>query len=70
MVQFQHYVFECRLLSNSKPRLPATPDPNEVDVCWVALNRLSNVPLLPPIADRLIEALRSPDERQLFVASV
>ncbi len=61
------FFFECRLFPNSEPRLPATPDPNEVDVCWVAMDAFANTPLLPPIAGRLIEALRSPNERQWFV---
>lgn len=64
------FFFECRLTSNSEPRLPATPDPNEVDVCWVVLTAFANAPLLPPLAERLIEALRSPDEREVFVMDV
>ena len=64
------FFFECQLLPSSEPHLPAAPDPNEVDVCWMPLHELPAAPLMPPIADRLIEALRSPNEREIFVMGV
>jgi hypothetical protein len=64
---FLPFGFTGKLRDGSEPRLPDTPDVNQAGVRWVPLVELPNAPLLPGIADRVIEALGSPNERELFV---
>ncbi len=51
-------VFESRLRVGCVPQLSSQPDPYQVGVEWVRLDDLPAAPLLPPIADRLLAALR------------
>ena len=49
--------FQCALAPGSEPHLPATSDPNQVDVCWVPLTELKHAPLLPQVGAQLEQAL-------------
>ncbi len=60
-------VFECHLRAGSEPRMPDVPDTFQIGVHWVAFAELATVPLIPPIADRLITALRSPPAIDPFI---
>lgn len=52
--------FECTLLPNNEPRLPAQPDPYQTAVRWVPLAELPTLRLLPDIAAIILETLQSP----------
>jgi 8-oxo-dGTP diphosphatase len=54
--------FQCRLARGSEPRMPKTPDPNQIALRWIPLNALSGVPLLPRIANELLQALEHPHQ--------
>lgn len=61
------FVFAASLTGGSEPSMPEAPDPNQTGVRWIALEDLVHVPLLPPIADALLCALRSPEAATAFV---
>lgn len=50
-------IFHCALAPGSEPHLPATADPNQVDVCWVPLTQLKHAPMLPQVGAQLEQAL-------------
>ena len=41
--------FHCTLQDGSEPRLPDVPDPNQVGVEWLPLERLEAAPLFPSL---------------------
>jgi ADP-ribose pyrophosphatase YjhB (NUDIX family) len=51
-------IFRAELRPGSEPRLPDAPDPWQIGVEWAPLDELPNLPLLPRMAGRLVEALR------------
>jgi 8-oxo-dGTP pyrophosphatase MutT (NUDIX family) len=51
------FIFECALKPGSEPAMPDTPDPNQIGIVWVALDDLSDAPLLPRIAGLLTDML-------------
>ncbi|WP_248924842.1 NUDIX domain-containing protein [Paenibacillus hamazuiensis] len=51
-------MFDCRLKPGSVPRLPDRPDPNQIGVKWVPLDRLHEVKLYPNIGSRIVEYAR------------
>ncbi len=55
-----HYLklfFECKLKPGSVPKLPEKPDPNQVAVEWIQMNRLADTLVIPDIGDVLDKAL-------------
>lgn len=56
---FLKLFFECELKPGSVPRLPDKPDPNEVAVEWLPLDRLDQHPVIPGVSKQLAEALSS-----------
>ena len=58
---FHKLLFECRLEEGSEPKLPETPDPNEVAVEWLPLKSISDPPkaIIPDIANQLTTALET-----------
>lgn len=59
-------VFDCQLLTATKPRLSDQPDPNQTAVKWVKLSELESVELLPHIADQIVEYARSRKVERVF----
>lgn len=57
-------VFTARLRPGQAPKLPSSPDPNQVGVEWVPLAALENLPaskyppVFPEIGPQLLEAIR------------
>lgn len=43
--------FHCTLRDGSEPRLPDVPDPYQVGVEWLPLERLEAAPLLPDLGE-------------------
>lgn len=41
--------FDCELVGDSTPRLPAVPDTNQVGVVWLDLDSIETEPLLPDL---------------------
>ncbi len=56
---FLKLFFECELKPGSVPRLPDKPDPNEVAVEWLPLDKLDQHPVIPGVSKQLAEALSS-----------
>ena len=50
-------VFRCELRERSEPRLPDTPDANEIAVHWIPFGEFPDAPLVPKIQRRIIAAL-------------
>jgi 8-oxo-dGTP diphosphatase len=42
--------FECKLLEGNEPRLPKTPDPNQIGIKWIPVSELGAIQLYPKIA--------------------
>lgn len=59
------FVFQCSLKAGCTPRLPSSPDQNQIDVCWVPLLDLETLlpparpALYPDIITQLLESYRS-----------
>lgn len=58
--------FHCTLREGSEPRLPDVPDPNQVGVEWVPLERLEVAPLLPDLDALWREMVESSPAVSLF----
>lgn len=63
-------VFHCTLREGSIPRMPDTPDKDQVGVQWIPLRALPTAPLIPQIAHRLIAALHMLDLSDPFCAEI
>jgi 8-oxo-dGTP diphosphatase len=59
-------IFRGYLQSGSEPQLPLLPDAHQVAVQWVPLAELTAQPLLPRIADQLLELIAAPPAHNLF----
>jgi ADP-ribose pyrophosphatase YjhB (NUDIX family) len=53
-------LFACALRPGSVPRLPDTPDPDQVAVRWIPLTSFPHEPLIPAIQERVLTALQNP----------
>ena len=51
--------FECTLKPGSEPRLPDSPDINEVAVEWISIDQLSSLPLIPEFDEELLRIIES-----------
>ncbi|GAB4467788.1 MAG: hypothetical protein OHK0029_39850 [Armatimonadaceae bacterium] len=51
-------LFQVSLLPGSEPAQPPSPDPYQVGVEWVPLDKLTEVRVYPPIAESLVSLLR------------
>lgn len=60
-------VFEGTLKDGCTPGLSSQPDPYQLGVEWVRLDDLPATPLLPPIAKRLLAALRAGPLDDLYI---
>ncbi|MBN2047747.1 MAG: NUDIX domain-containing protein [Anaerolineaceae bacterium] len=58
-IQKLSLLFLCHILPDQVAQLPRHPDPNQVDVTWVKLGTLKNLPVIPNIGDELARSLRS-----------
>ena len=63
-----HYLkffFECKLKPGSIPKLPETPDPNEIAVEWLPFDSLAKELVIPHISEALPKALKR--DKEIFV---
>lgn len=51
--------FLCTLTANSEPQMPRIADPNQIDVVWLPIDALDDIPVLPVIGKELAKALES-----------
>ena len=51
--------FLCTLKENSEPQMPRIADPNQIDVVWLPIDALDDIPVLPVIGKELAKALES-----------
>ena len=59
-------IFEGKIPENSIPRLPNTPDPNQIGVKWIRLSELERLELLPHLAKQIIEYGQVKENRKIF----
>ncbi|MEE4194572.1 MAG: NUDIX domain-containing protein [Anaerolineae bacterium] len=52
-------LFLARIMPGNKPQQPLISDPNQIDVLWMPLDVLDELPLIPAIAPQLNRALES-----------
>lgn len=48
-----HLIFECKLINNSIPKLPRQPDPHQVAVKWIPVDKLESLLLIPNISKQI-----------------
>ena len=65
LTHFLKFFFECKLKSGSAPKLPETPDPNEIAVEWLPFDSLTKELVIPDISEALPKALKR--YREIFV---
>jgi 8-oxo-dGTP diphosphatase len=54
------FIFECRLLPGSVPRMPEKPDENQTGVKWVPMSELDRITLYPELlAEKIREYFSS-----------
>ena len=49
-----HLMFDCKIKEGSIPKLPNNPDPNQIGVKWIPLNKLDEILLFPKIEDQIL----------------
>lgn len=52
-------LFLARIMPGNKPEQPLISDPNQIDVLWMPLDSLDELPIIPAIAPQLQRALES-----------
>jgi ADP-ribose pyrophosphatase YjhB (NUDIX family) len=52
------FFFLCRPLPGSEARLPDTPDQDETAICWLTLEALPEVEVLPQVSNQLLAAIQ------------
>lgn len=52
-------LFLARIMPGNKPQQPLVSDPNQIDVLWMPLDVLDDLPIIPAIAPQLHRALES-----------
>ena len=52
-------LFLSRLMPGNQPEQPLVSDPNQIDVLWMPLSSLDDLPVIPAIGSRLNQALQS-----------
>ncbi|USB33371.1 NUDIX domain-containing protein [Paenibacillus sp. YPG26] len=50
-----HLIFECKLINSSIPKLPPQPDPHQVAVKWIPVDKLESILLIPNISEQIKE---------------
>jgi len=50
-------VFLCKQTLGKEPQMPKIPDPNQIDVTWLPLHALDELPVLPVIGKELQNSL-------------
>lgn len=61
-------LFLATLLPGYEPHLPEVPEGYQTGVCWIDLNKLHQIPLLPPgIYAKVLPALEKPDDFDPFM---
>ncbi len=66
-------IFACQLNGGSEPHMPDSPDPGQLDVCWVPLSDLNpglDPPLTPKVGEKLLHFLEIGDNDDPFCLSV
>ncbi|MDN4494340.1 NUDIX domain-containing protein [Ureibacillus aquaedulcis] len=53
-------IFDCKIIDDSIPELPNNPDPNQIGVKWIPLNKLKNIVLYPNIKEQILAYAKSP----------
>jgi ADP-ribose pyrophosphatase YjhB (NUDIX family) len=63
--------FRCELVTDSEPRMPVKPDPNQIDVRWIPLAGLALQPLIASelLIRELPRLLEDPTNAQRFESS-
>lgn len=51
------HLFACKLLPDSKPHMPDTPDKNQIGVRWVALDQVGSITLYPDLGNDLVRVI-------------
>lgn len=52
-------LFLARIMPGNKPQQPLISDPNQIDVLWMPLDSLEELPVIPAIAPQLQRALET-----------
>jgi 8-oxo-dGTP diphosphatase len=52
-------LFLSRIMPGNKPQQPLISDPNQIDVLWMPLDTLEDLPVIPAIGPQLKRALES-----------
>ena len=52
-------LFLARIMPGNKPQQPMISDPNQIDVLWMPLDSLGELPVIPAIVPQLQRALES-----------
>lgn len=64
-------LFLCQLKPESDPQQPPVSDPNQIDVLWMPLDSLEDLPVIPAIAPQMQQALQSRSATgNLFIDSI
>ncbi|NSW51273.1 MAG: NUDIX domain-containing protein [Anaerolineae bacterium] len=51
--------FLCSLQPGSEPQMPRIADPNQIDVVWLPIDALDDIPVLPVVGKELAKALET-----------
>ena len=52
-------LFLCRIMPGNKPQQPLVSDPDQIDVLWMPLDSLEDLPVIPAIGPQLYRSLES-----------
>ena len=52
-------LFLCRIMPGNEPHQPRISDPNQIDVLWMPISALSELPVVPSVGAQLATALES-----------
>lgn len=52
------HLFSCELNVDSEPQKPEQPDPNQIGIRWVSLDKLHTIQLYPDLGDDLLEVIQ------------
>ncbi len=52
------HLFNCELVADSEPNMPEQPDPSQVGIRWVSLEKLDTIQLYPELGQDLHRIIR------------